>query len=257
MRGLSRSPRCLFHGRPGSVGSRRPRGRARRCLRQGGLIAKRVRSAAAIGSSGIRWTRRPGVKRARRGTPPSVAGVAAAGDEEERVSGPQPSAGRAPTRLGDVAERAEAGVRGPVGDPARSCSRGGRRRARRPRRPARSGSGPPPSRRVVALVAGDRDAAQGRRVGVVGPVLDVEVAGAAPEQSAPAAASPLPARQSTTWTKAVTGRPRRCGGRGPRGGPSPQAVLRQRRKSTGTAREPSSKASVGMCSRTSLPTSVP
>ena len=42
---------------PSASGSRQT------CLRQGGVTAKVEASVAAIGSSGIRWTRRPGMKR--------------------------------------------------------------------------------------------------------------------------------------------------------------------------------------------------
>ena len=108
-----------------------------------------VGAAAAIGSSGIRWTRRRGVKRSTCGDAGGVAGVAAAGDEQQ-VRSPGPSRCRRGRRAASVAslERADAGVRAPVADAAaRSCSRCGRRRARRPGRRARCGSGPPPSRR--------------------------------------------------------------------------------------------------------------
>ena len=111
---------------------------------------------------------------------------------------------------------------------------------------------------VEALLAGDRDAAQGRRVRVVGPVLDVEVAGARARSSRRRqlrSASASSARQSTTWTKAVTGSPlsvRRD-----------VARARRRRRSSVLAAAPevdrhrprplARTAAIGMCSPHQLP----
>ena len=211
----------------------------------------RVESVAAIGSSGIRWTRRPGVKRStsgcrrrcRRGCRRRRAGG--------RSRGPSRCAARAPSASATSLERADAGVGAPVGDAARvvvAVVRGGALvDARRPApmriwTPSQS-SWWKPSSPATGI------AAQRRRVGVVGPVLDVEIAGARARAVGPVGlGAPPRRRQSTTWTKAVTGRPASVRCTSPRSEPSPQAVLRQRRKSTGTARDPSSKASIGMCS---------
>ena len=108
---------------------------------------------------------------------------------------------------------------------------------------------------VVTGIAGDRHASQGRRVGVVEPVLEVEVAGA---------------RAGAVGAAGLLGRPRHPRGSRPRGRrPSPavrrrsrapshvpcrrrRRCSRQRRKSTGIARDPCSKRIVGMCRRTSF-----
>ena len=82
------------------------------------------------------------------------------------VSGPQPLSGRRPTASAAVLERADAGVRAPVGDcPERGCSRRARRRARRPSRRAGCESGLPPSRRDGS----PRRRRSGRRAGSPSP----------------------------------------------------------------------------------------
>src|SRR6202012_991459 len=93
---------------------------------QGGVTVKVAWESAAIGSRGIRGTRRPGGKRLPRGSPGGlpagaaaglaggVAGVAAAGDEEEVGLG-APAVGVADVEVfGEVAEEADAGVGSPV-----------------------------------------------------------------------------------------------------------------------------------------------
>ena len=88
----------------------------------------------------------------RRGRRPTLPAWLPPETSRTRVSGPQPLCGTSAERLGDIVEDADAGVGAPVGDPAeRSCSRGGRRRAGRPRRRGGCGSAPSPSRLVEAL----------------------------------------------------------------------------------------------------------
>ena len=242
--------------------SPRPRGRARPSSARAALIAKVEVSVAAIGSSGIRWTRRPGMKRSTWGMPAALPAWLPPETSSSPVSGPQPLRSRAPSASAASVDQVEAGVGAPVGDAAaRSCSRCGRRPARRRRRRARSGSAPPPSRRGGSprrRRSGRRAASPSRRSRSSTGCRDCRRAGPSSRRPPASARSASPARQSTTWTKAVTGSPR-VGAVDQRRARSRRrtSVLRQRRKSTGTAREPSSKASIGMCSRTSFPTSVP
>ena len=159
-----------------------------------------------------------------------VAGVAAAGDEQQAGLGAPAVGGAGAERLGEVAKRVEAGIGAPVGGAELV---------------------------VVAVVGGGAlvDAA----VGADAELDRLPVVMVVGEQSAPASSlrSASSVRQSTTWTNAVSGSraPVRC--TRPSLGPSPQLVSRQRRKSTGIARDPASKTIVGMWRRTSFPTSVP
>ncbi len=93
------------------------------------------------------------------------------------VSGPQPLCGRAPDRLREVPQRRDAGVGAPVGAAPRVVVAvvGGGALVDAAVRPDPQLDALPVVA-VVALGADDRHAAQSRGVGVVGPVLDVEVA---------------------------------------------------------------------------------
>ena len=224
---------------PSASGSRQT------CLRQGGVTAKRASRAAAIGSSGTRWTRRPGVKRSTRGIPATL--PAWLPPETSSSAGLRAPAVAAPGRRSPrrSAERPEAGVGAPVGRPRAVVV-------------AVVGGGPLvdlalgadadlhrlPVVGVIARAAGDRHAAQGRRVGVVEPVLDVEVAGPRPRAvdafGLRTLRPALPAiddvdegghRQASVAAVHQARAP----------SPSAQVAVRQRRKSTGSARDPSSK----------------
>src|SRR6478752_4830237 len=108
-----------------------------------------------------------------------VAGVAAAGDEEE-VSLRAPAVlGAGADGFGEVPQGAAANVRTPVADAAGvvvAVVRGGALVHLPVGAEAQLHALPVVV--VIALVPHHRQVAQGRRVGVVGPVLDVEVAGA-------------------------------------------------------------------------------
>ena len=86
--GMQRSSQSV----PSASGSRQT------FLSQGGMIAKVEVSVAAIGSSGIRWTRRPGVKRSTWAMPPALPAWLPPETSSRSVS-------RAPAVLGSHAER--------------------------------------------------------------------------------------------------------------------------------------------------------
>src|SRR6185295_7425514 len=65
-------------------------------LRQGGLIAKCASLVVAIGSSGIRWTRLPRVRRSMWGMPAVLPAWLPPETISRWVSGPQPFSGRRP-----------------------------------------------------------------------------------------------------------------------------------------------------------------
>ena len=206
------------------------------------------------------WTRRPGVTRSTRRKPLALPAWLPPETTSRRVSGPQPFAGAGADRFGEVLERVDAGVRSRSWRRSgRSCSRGGRRRARRPGRRGRCGSALPPSRRGGSprpRRSARRAASPSRRSRSSTGCRGCRRAG--PEQSAPAASarSTAPSRHRRRGRRRSPAARRRSLHEAPRR-PSPQPVLRQRRKSTGIAREPCSKRIVGMWRRTSSPTSEP
>ena len=218
-------------------------------LQPGGETAKLASASAAICSSGIRWTRRPGVKRSMLAAG-GVAGVAAAGDEEQ-VGLRSPAVVRGDPR-----------VRHPVDVGAgSSCSRGGRRRAGRRCRRGGCGTGRSPSRRGGSPSrrrSARRAASPSRRSRSSTGRRGCRRARRSSRRRRLRSRSASPSRQSITWTKAVTGRPLV--------GPVDQAlagrVAAARCRGSGGSRpapraSPRSKASIGMCRRTSSPTSVP
>src|SRR5262245_52484515 len=108
-----------------------------------------------------------------------VAGMAPAGNQQQAACRPPAVAGAGADRLGQVAQRANVRVRSPVGDAARvvvAVVGGGAL--------VDFAIGPDadldalPIVPVESLFADHGSPAQGGGVGVVGPVLDVEVAGA-------------------------------------------------------------------------------
>ena len=82
------------------------------------MIAKVEVSVAAIGSSGIRWTRRPGVKWSTWGMPAALPAWLPPETRTMPVSGPQPLALAGAERFGDFVDQVEAGVGAPVADAA-------------------------------------------------------------------------------------------------------------------------------------------
>ena len=122
------------------------------------------------------------------------------------VSGPQPLSARAPSASLSSRSGPMPASEARLASSPRSCSRDGKRRAARRRRPRRCGPGPTPSRRRGSRARRRR----GRRGGWPsrGSRASTGGRGCRPrpsEQSASAVSDP--GRQSTTWTKAVTGRP--------------------------------------------------
>ena len=75
-----------------------------------------VGARAAIGSSGIRWTRRAGVKRSMRGMPAALPAWLPPETSSRWVSGPQPFSARRPSASVASLSRVDAGVRAPVAD---------------------------------------------------------------------------------------------------------------------------------------------
>ena len=226
---------------------------------QGGTMVKLSWEWSAIGSSGTRWTRRPGTKRCRRRPLATLPAWEPPETSRKPVSGPQPSLVAQAGAFGGFADEVEPGVGAAVEEAVVvvvAVVRGGAL-VDLPSGLIRI-STDSQSSSCSSSVADDRRLA-GRGVGVVEPVLDVEVprpiAGAVVARRFALVARPRAAvddvdegghRQSLVAAvdEAVVGT-------------VAALVSRQRRQSTGSAREPSSKPIVGMWRRTSRPTSSP
>ena len=177
------------------------------------------------------------------------------------VSGPQPFRGAEADGFGSALERADAGVGAPVGGSLAVVVAvvGGGALVDRAVGPD-ADLDPLPVVAVEALVADDRDAAQGGRVRVVGPVLDVEVAG---PRAGAVGAFGFGSRRPRRAGSRRRGRRRRPAGRFRCGARSPVRPRRRRRccGSGGSRPEPPAsrarRAARACARRTSSPTSVP
>ncbi len=153
---------------PSASGSRQT------CLRHGGLIAKRALDGCR---DRLERDQVDAVARGEAfdvGNAGGVAGVAAAGDDQQVGLGAPAVLGSQAERFGRVLDGVDAGVRGPAGDGPGSLVVAVVRRGALVDRAVGTDADLDslPVVPVKALLTGDRDTTQRGRVGVVGPVLE-------------------------------------------------------------------------------------